>query len=221
MSEGELNLVLFGAPGSGKGTQAALLEEWYVIPHLSTGDILRQEVAEGSELGRQAKAYMERGDLVPDALIAGMVGSKLADSETERGFLLDGFPRTVPQATVLESTMDGLGRVLDRVIYLDVPEEELVSRLAARRVCPQCGASYYVSAGSDDGARCERDGAVLYRRPDDAPESVRRRLSVYFTSTLPVLQYYRERELVAEVDAKGTVQEVAQRIVRVLSPQRA
>ena len=216
MSEGELNLVLFGAPGSGKGTQASLLQEWYVIPHLSTGDILRQEVAEGSSLGRQAKAYMERGDLVPDQLLADMVALKLRQPEAEPGFLLDGYPRTVPQAETLDAILAALRRTLDHVIYLDVPREELVRRLAARRVCPACGASYYVTVGRSQRPRCERDGALLYRRPDDAPASVRRRLRVYFTSTLPVLAYYRERNLVADVDGNGSIQEIGRRISHLL-----
>lgn len=218
MSEGELNLVLFGAPGSGKGTQASLLQEWYLIPHLSTGDILRQEVAEGTSLGREAKAYMERGDLVPDQLIADMVREALRRPETQPGFILDGFPRTVAQAQRLDRILAELHRALDRVIYLDVPKEELVRRLASRRVCPKCGASYYVMTGGQRRPRCERDGAALFRRPDDAPASVRRRLTVYFTSTLPVLAYYREQNLVAEVDGNGNVNEVAQRVSLVLAP---
>ena len=205
---------MFGAPGSGKGTQCALLREKQAILHLSTGDMLRSELAAGSELGRLARDYMDRGDLVPDQVILDMVESSLERSEASAGFVLDGFPRTVEQAQALDKTLAARVRPLDAVICLKIPTLALVRRLAARRICPACGRISSVPPTDDERVACQSDGTVLVRRADDDPDAVRHRLDVHLRLTAPVLDYYADRRMVIKIDASLPVPEVHSRINR-------
>lgn len=212
-----LNLILYGAPGSGKGTQADFLRSKFGIPQVATGDILRAEAAAGTELGRRAKEIMDRGELVPDEVMIGIIRKRLREPDCERGLILDGFPRTIPQAQALDEVMEELGRSFDRVLYLQVPIEELVERLSDRWICPVCGRTYSRRANPPaPGNRCPHDGAQLIQRDDDRPEAARRRIEVYLRETLPVLDYYRPRGLVAEINGTGTIEEVRSRILRAL-----
>jgi adenylate kinase len=193
-----MRVVIFGPPGAGKGTIAGALTERWGIPHIATGDMLRAQVREGTDLGRRAQEYMNAGELVPDDLILEMVGRRLSEPDAQAGFILDGFPRTIAQAQALDE-MPGGG--VDVVIDLQVPEAELVRRLSGRRVCPECGAIYQVETVPPKAPGvCDRCGGNLVHRSDDAPHAVRNRLQVYRAQTAPVLTYYRQRELLRSVD---------------------
>jgi len=192
-----MRMVMFGPPGAGKGTIAGALTEQWGIPHIATGDMLRAQVRQGTELGRRAQDYMDAGELVPDDLILEMVRRRLSEADARRGFILDGFPRTLAQADALDEMVGGV----DAVIDLEVPEQELIRRLSGRRVCPQCRAIYQVDTMPPRKAGvCDRCGAQLVRRADDEPEAVRNRLAVYREQTAPVLAYYRERGLLRSTD---------------------
>lgn len=213
-----LDLILYGAPGSGKGTQAELLRNEFSIPQISTGDILRAEAAAGTELGRKAKEIMDRGDLVPDHIMIGIIRKRLVEPDCANGFILDGFPRTIPQAEALDAMMYELKREFDRVLYLRVDVEELVARLSDRWLCPKCGRTYSRRAKPPaPGNRCREDGAELVQREDDRPEAARRRIEVYLRDTMPVLDHYRPRGLVAEIDGEGDVEEIHRRILAALN----
>ena len=217
-----MNLTLFGPPGSGKGTQAAFLVEHLGIPQISTGELLRAEAASGTELGQQAKSYMDRGDLVPDDLTVEVFRRRLSQPDVARGVLLDGFPRTVEQAAELDSVLQALGRRMDKVLYLKVPEEELVSRLSGRVTCPTCGRTYHpVLAPPRVDMLCDRDGTPLVEREDDKAETARRRIAVYLEQTLPVLEHYRRQGVVADVNGEGDIPEVRRRIVEAIGFPRA
>ncbi len=199
MSEqnGQLNLVLLGAPGSGKGTQAERIIKQHEIPHISTGDILRDAVAKGTELGATAKRYMDAGDLVPDDVIIGIMRARIGEPDARSGFLLDGFPRTIEQAVALDGMLADAARALTYVVLLDVPEEELVQRLSGRRMCRGCGANYNVIfSPSREAGVCDVCGGELYQRSDDNEDTVRNRLTVYRRQTEPLIGYYEERGLV-------------------------
>jgi len=201
-----VRLVLLGPPGAGKGTQAKLLRVHFHIPHISTGDILRQAVTDGSVLGKQAKEYMDRGELVPDSVINDIVQERLAAEDCRAGFLLDGYPRTVPQAETLETMLERRSLVLDGAINLRVPRAELVARLSGRRTCRQCGAMYHLrfNAPARDMI-CDRCGGDLYQRADDREETIEARMEVYDTQSAPLREHFREKGLLREVDgAKGT-----------------
>jgi adenylate kinase len=206
-----VNLIFLGPPGAGKGTQAKRLIERFRIPQLSTGDILRKAVADGTALGKQAKALMEAGKLVPDEVVNGIVGECLASDACKNGFLLDGFPRTVPQAQALDAMLEKRGRKLDAVILLEVPTEVLFERLAGRRTCPRCQTAY-----GRDVKTCANDGTELVVRPDDQPDRVRQRLVEYETKTAPLVGYYRPRGVLRPVDGVGTVDDVERRILDAL-----
>jgi adenylate kinase len=213
-----MDLILFGAPGAGKGTQAALLAEKYDIPRISTGDLLREAVRQGTPLGKEARAYMDRGDLVPDAVLIGLVGEILRDGTTKNGFILDGFPRTIPQAEALVGLMEDAGRSLDRVVVLDVPDESVIKRISGRRSCPECGAVFNVffDPPKQEGV-CTRCGAKLVQRADDSPETVRRRLEVYNAQTQPLVAFYRSRGApMAIVPGDRSVDEVQKAVVQAL-----
>ncbi len=212
-----LNLVLLGPPGSGKGTQAKVLAERYRIPHISTGDILREEVRRGTPLGREVAAIMERGDLVPDKLVAGIILHRLDRDDCARGFILDGYPRTVEQAAILDDILAELGRTLERVILIGVPDEVIVRRMAGRRSCPRCGRVYHLeSAPPRDGRTCDDCGVELQQRPDDREEVVRERLRVYRAKTEPLVELYRSRGLLTEIAGDRPVAEVTEAILAAL-----
>ncbi len=213
-----LNLVLLGPPGSGKGTQAKILAERYGIPHISTGDILREEVRNGTPLGKRAKEIMERGDLVPDKLVAGIILNRLDRDDCARGFILDGYPRTVEQAAILDDILGELGRRLERVILITVPDEVIVERMAGRRSCPECGRVYHmVSAPPKNDTLCDECGVALVQRPDDREEVVLERLRVYHEKTQPLEELYRSRGILLEVDGNQPVDTVTGVIVEALA----
>ncbi|MBO8157488.1 MAG: adenylate kinase [Bacillaceae bacterium] len=194
-----MNLILMGLPGAGKGTQADKIIETYDIPHISTGDMFRSAIKEGTELGKKAKSFMDKGDLVPDEVTIGIVKERLSKPDCEKGFLLDGFPRTIAQAEALDQLLEELGTQIDHVLHIDVPQEKLVDRLTGRRICPTCGATYHVEFNppKQDG-KCDHDGSELIQRDDDKPETVKNRLDVNIQQTEPLLNYYRKKgDLVA------------------------
>jgi len=211
-------MVIFGPPGSGKGTQAKLVSELYGIPHISTGDILREEVERGSDLGRMAESYMSRGLLVPDEVVIGIVRQRLMREDCRPGFILDGFPRTLRQAEELDRILGELGWRLDVVVNLVVSEEEVLRRITLRRVCSVCGEIYHLESNPPKRPSvCDRCGGRLYQRDDDTEETVRERLRVYRAQTEPVLRYYRERGLVRDVDGNPPIEEVFEEIKRLIS----
>jgi adenylate kinase len=197
-------VAFLGPPGAGKGTQARDLAQEWRVPHLATGDMLREAVAAGSPLGREAKGYMDQGALVPDDVIIRMMGERLGNADAGRGFILDGFPRTIAQAEALAKLLKDLGQTLDTVIYFDVSEPELLRRLTGRRVCRTCGHSYHMTSNPPKRAGvCDECGGELYQRDDDAETTVRKRLDVYQRQTAPLLDYYRQRSLLATVSGEG------------------
>jgi adenylate kinase len=204
MSDRQLNVILLGAPGAGKGTQAERIEAQFGLPHISTGEMLRAAVAEGTEMGRQARKYMESGALVPDDVVIGCVRERLAEADAGEGFLLDGFPRTIEQAERLDGMLAEAGRALTHVILIEVPEDELVKRLAGRRMCGGCGRGYHVvyDPPEQDGV-CDACGAELYQRTDDNEDTVRNRLEVYRAQTQPLVGYYDARGLLRHAYGGG------------------
>jgi adenylate kinase len=217
----ELNLVLLGPPGAGKGTQAERLVEDFGLPYYSTGIILREAVAEESELGRQAKQYMEDGELVPDDLINKVIAERLDSGEADDGFLLDGFPRTIGQAEMLEQTLEGRGRQLSGVLLIDAPDDEVVRRLSGRRTCGKNSHVYHVEYDppKNEGV-CDQDGSQLIQRDGDKPETVRKRLSVYHDQTEPLIKWYQDRGLLRRFDGTRPPDEVHDRIRATLATKR-
>jgi adenylate kinase len=213
-----VRVILLGPPGAGKGTQAGNIASTYGIPHISTGDILRANVREGTELGREAKRFMDAGELVPDEVIIGMVGDRLSEPDATQGFLFDGFPRTVPQAEALEMLLLAREQPLDVVLRLAVDEDEVVTRLTGRRTCTGCGAVFHVEhqPPASEGV-CDACGGELVQREDDREDVVRNRLEVYRRSTEPLEEFYWNRGLLRDVEAVGTVDEVAERAGAVLA----
>jgi len=208
-----MHLILLGAPGAGKGTQAAYLQNEWGLMHISTGDILRGEVREGTELGKEAQGYMERGELVPDDLIIRMVEERLKKLGASTGYILDGFPRTVAQAEALDALMARIGHNLDAVVNLEVGDTELIRRLTGRRVCPKCGAVYHIDTmkPQQEGI-CDKCGAELIQRKDDQIEAITNRLDVYKAQTQPLIDYYRQRGKLAVIDGTIGVPQVAMAI---------
>jgi adenylate kinase len=206
----ELNLILLGPPGAGKGTQAERLRDDFGIPHISTGDILRAQVAEGTELGEQAKRYMDAGELVPDDVIIGMITERIAEGDARDGFLLDGFPRNSQQAEALSEALENLERRLTSVLLVDVPDEEVVRRLAGRRVCVKNPSHIYhvdFDPPKHEGV-CDQDGSRLIQRDDDKEETIRRRLEVYHSQTEPLVDYYDRAGLLRRFDGRRSPDEV-------------
>ena len=200
-----MDFILFGPPGAGKGTQAKRLASHYGIPHLSTGDLLREAIRQGTPLGKQVKPLMDAGKLVPDQLVIGIVEERLRAPDAQKGSILDGFPRTIPQAEALETALERSGRKLNAVISLEVPDEELVERLSGRRSCPQCGAVYHVvNQPPKRTGFCDRDGVGLIQREDDKEDRVKARLRVYAEQTAPLKDWYRKRGLLRTVDGVGS-----------------
>lgn len=209
-----MNIMLLGAPGAGKGTQAKVLIEKYGIPQISTGDILRGAIKAGTDLGKEAKSFMDNGNLVPDVVIVGMIKERLSESDCKNGFILDGFPRTLDQADSLEVVLKELGKKLDGVIALVVETKELIARLTGRRVCSTCGASFHVEFNKPkvDGV-CDYDGGELIIRKDDNLETVKNRLEVYETQTAPLITYYKNKGKYIEVNGAKEIDEITTDIV--------
>jgi adenylate kinase len=201
-----MRVLFLGPPGAGKGTQARDLAQEWSVPQIATGDMLREAMAADTPLGREARQYYDRGALVPHDVIVGMIADRLVQPDAKRGFILDGFPRTIGQAEALARLLDSLGQPLDRVLFFDVSEAELLRRLTGRRVCRSCGATYHVvSAPSRRADVCDRCGGELYQRADDSEATVRHRLNVYTTQTAPLLEYYRQRGLLTPVPGEGSI----------------
>ncbi len=210
-------LILLGPPGAGKGTQAKLLVQAYGVPHISTGDMFRDHIARDTELGKKVKAITASGQLVTDEVTNALVKERLSHADVVPGFILDGYPRTVPQAEYLEGLLRSLGRKLDRVVSYEVAEETVVERISGRRSCPKCGAVYHVSQNPPrKNGTCDRDGTDLVQRPDDRPENVHVRLQEYANKTEPLKRYYREKGLLAEVDGVGSTDGILAATRRVL-----
>ena len=209
-----MRLVFLGPPGAGKGTQAAKLADHLGVPRISTGDILRRNVADGTDLGKRAKGYMEAGTLVPDDLVIEMTKRRLAEPDAKKGFILDGFPRTIAQAEVLAKLTP-----LDAVVDFYLEPEELIKRNSGRRVCPKCEAVYHILSNAPrKPGICDRCGSALMTRPDDREEVVRTRIETYENQTSPLIQYYKDRGLLREVYASGLIDEVVLRVREALSP---
>lgn len=217
----ELNLILLGPPGAGKGTQAERLVEDFDLPYYATGDILRRAVKEGTELGRQAKEYMDRGDLVPDEVICGVIVERIDSPEALDGFLLDGFPRTLPQAEALEQALEPLGRRLTAVLSIDVDDTEVVRRLSGRRVCEKNGHPYHVDFDPPKNPGfCDQDGSQLIQRDDDREETIKHRLHVFHDQTEPLVEHYEAKGLLRRFDGSRSPDEVHAHIRATLATLR-
>ena len=203
-----MNVVLFGPPGAGKGTQAKELSNYYDIPHISTGDILRANVKQGTKLGNKAEHYMNRGELVPDEVLIGIIKNRLAEPDCKKGYLLDGYPRTIPQADALDGILEKIGMPLDVVLNIDVPDEELVGRLSGRYMC-KCGESYHIrfNPPQNEGV-CDSCGGQLYQRDDDKEEVIRQRLESYKNKTQPLIDYYANKNLVVHINGEKDIKDV-------------
>lgn len=213
-----MNIIIMGLPGAGKGTQAAKIIKKYSIPHISTGDMFRLAIRNETDLGRQAKAFMDQGELVPDEVTVGIVKERLSQNDVKVGFLLDGFPRTVEQAEALKNIMTELGSQIDQTIYVEVPEEELMNRLTGRRICETCGATYHLvfNPPKTEGI-CDLDGGKLYQREDDNPETVQNRLEVNIKQTAPLLDFYKGLGVLATVDGSKDIEEVFEEVDEILN----
>lgn len=212
-----MKLVMLGAPGAGKGTQAKILAKKYDIPHISTGDIFRKNISENTALGVEAKKYMDNGQLVPDEVTINMVKDRLQQDDCRKGYLLDGFPRTVAQADALNSFLIERGEQLDTALLIKVPNEFILERMTGRRVCPSCGASYHVKFNppSNDG-KCDLCGSEVIQRKDDTVETVKERLDVYGKETQPLIEFYSNKNLLSEVDGTKAINEVFRGICEIL-----
>ncbi|MBI5598528.1 MAG: adenylate kinase [Deltaproteobacteria bacterium] len=216
-----MNLILMGPPGAGKGTQSQLLSERFKIPQVSTGDILRTNVREKTRIGQKARAYMDRGALVPDDLVVEMVSERLGDADCSRGFILDGFPRNARQAEELERTLLRGGKAIDAVIGIEVERRELVRRLAGRRVCRKCAAAYNIIFNPPVNMdTCNKCGGELYQRDDDREETIEARLRVYEEETLPVTEYYRGKGLYGGINGIGIIDRITESIIEAIEERR-
>lgn len=212
-----MKLIMLGAPGAGKGTQAKKISAKYGIPHISTGDIFRANIKGGTELGMKTKAFMDQGQLVPDEITIGMLLDRIKEDDCQKGYVLDGFPRTIPQAESLTKALTELGDKIDWAVNVDVPDENIISRMSGRRACLGCGQTYHIvyNAPSQEGI-CDVCGQELVLRDDDKPETVQKRLEVYHKQTQPLIDYYRGAGVLAEVDGTKDLEEVFQDIVKIL-----
>ena len=212
-----MNIILMGLPGAGKGTQASEIVKKFPIPHISTGDMFRKAIKDETDLGKEAKSYMDRGELVPDEVTVGIVKERISEDDAKKGFLLDGFPRTIEQAEALNQIMFELGRDIDAVINIEVPEEELMNRLTGRRICEKCGTTYHLvfNPPKVDGI-CDIDGGKLYQREDDNPETVSNRLSVNVKQSKPILEYYNNKGVLKNIDGSKDIDEVTDDVIDIL-----
>ena len=212
-----MKLIMLGAPGAGKGTQAKKISVKYEIPHISTGDIFRANIKGGTELGMKAKAFMDQGQLVPDEITIGMLLDRIKEDDCKNGYVLDGFPRTIPQAESLTKALTELGDKIDWAVNVDVPDENIISRMSGRRACLGCGQTYHIvyNAPKQEGI-CDACGEALVLRDDDKPETVKKRLEVYHKQTQPLIDYYRTAGVLAEVDGTKDLENVFQDIVKIL-----
>ncbi len=212
-----MKIIMLGAPGAGKGTQAKQIADHYSVPHISTGDIFRANIKEGTELGKKAKEYMDKGALVPDELTCDLVMDRISKDDCKNGFVLDGFPRTIPQAEALEKALLEAGQKMDFAIDVDVPDDDIVGRMSGRRACLNCGATYHiVSIPPKTEGVCDRCGEKLVQREDDKEETVKNRLSVYHEQTQPLIQFYQERDILRTVDGTRPMDEVFSAIQAIL-----
>ncbi len=212
-----MKIIMLGAPGAGKGTQAKQIAAKYEIPHISTGDIFRANIKNGTELGKKAKEYMDQGMLVPDELTCDLVMDRIAQDDCERGFVLDGFPRTIPQAEALSNALTKIGQSMDYAIDVDVPDENIVNRMSGRRACLNCGATYHIvfNPTKAEGV-CDTCGNETVLREDDKPETVQKRLTVYHDQTQPLIDYYKGQNILKSVDGTKPMDEVFSDIVAIL-----
>jgi len=212
-----MRIVLLGAPGAGKGTQAKMLIEKYKIPQISTGDILRKAVADGTPLGKEAKSFMDSGGLVPDSVVIGLVKERLAQDDCKTGYILDGFPRTTPQAEELDTVLSGMNSPLDVALSVDVDKDDLMKRLTGRRTCKSCQQMYnlYFSAPGKEGT-CDKCGGELFQRDDDKEDTIKNRLDVYEKSTAPLIDYYEKQSILKSVEGTGSIDEIFNKIVSIL-----
>lgn len=212
-----MKIIMLGAPGAGKGTQAKKIAAKYEIPHISTGDIFRANIKNGTELGKKAKSFMDQGLLVPDELTVDLVMDRIQKEDCKNGYVLDGFPRTIPQAEALDQALKSLGDKLDYAIEVDVPDENIVKRMAGRRACVHCGATYHiVHAPTKVENICDVCGGDLILRDDDKPETVTKRLTVYHSQTKPLIDYYKEEGILATIDGTADLEDVFKAVVAIL-----
>lgn len=212
-----MKIIMLGAPGAGKGTQAKQIADKYSIPHISTGDIFRANIKNGTELGKKAKQYMDQGALVPDELTCDLVMDRIQQDDCKNGFVLDGFPRTIPQAEALDAALGKINEKMDYAIDVDVPDENIVNRMSGRRACLNCGATYHlISIPPKVEGICDRCGSEIVLREDDKPETVQKRLKVYHEQTQPLIDYYSKKGVLAEVDGTQSMENVFNAIVDVL-----
>ena len=212
-----MKIIMLGAPGAGKGTQAKKIAEKYSIPHISTGDIFRANIKNGTELGKKAKAYMDQGLLVPDELTCDLVVDRIQQEDCSNGYVLDGFPRTIPQAEALKAALEKLGTTIDYAINVEVPDENIVTRMGGRRACLACGSTYHIVYNAPKVEDvCDVCGAKLVLRDDDKPETVQKRLTVYHEQTQPLIDFYGKEGLLVEVDGTQNLEDVFQAITKIL-----
>ena len=213
-----MKIVMLGAPGAGKGTQAIKIADKYDIPHISTGDIFRANIKGGTELGQKAKSYIDKGELVPDEVTIGMLLDRIAQDDCKNGYVLDGFPRTIPQAASLTEALKSQGDQIDFALNIDVPDEAIIERMSGRRACPKCGATYHiVYAAPKTENICDKCGTELIIRSDDKPETVKDRLNVYHQQTEPLIAYYKTAGVLREVDGTQELPKVFEDVVAILS----
>jgi adenylate kinase len=215
--EGRMKIIMLGAPGAGKGTQAKMISGEYGIPHISTGDIFRSNIKNGTELGKKAKTYMDAGQLVPDELTCDLVVDRIAQDDAKNGYVLDGFPRTIPQAEALTNALNARGEKIDFAIDVDVPDDSIITRMSGRRACLSCGATYHVvyNPPKKEGI-CDVCGKELVLRDDDKPETVKKRLEVYHTQTQPLIDYYQKAGVLVKVDGTQEINAIFSEIRKLL-----
>lgn len=212
-----MKIIMLGAPGAGKGTQAKQIADKYSIPHISTGDIFRANIKEGTELGKKAKTYMDQGLLVPDELVVELVADRIQQADCKNGFVLDGFPRTIPQAEALDAALEKMNQKMDYAVDVNVPDENIIKRMSGRRACLNCGATYHiVSIPTKEEGICDRCGNPVVLRDDDKPETVKKRLEVYHEQTQPLIDYYKKQNILKTVDGVQPMEEVFASIVEIL-----